>query len=102
LGTAKAVAGAYSETGIKVLSDLVAEERGMEQPLHNPLPPSPAAQPRDLSPHLLSRSYEDYLDWLENQRRSRTRGGGGGRLLFGAVSMVATAFSLAGAVMRRR
>ena len=75
----------------------------MEQPVrHEGARPS-APAPRDLSPHLLSRDYEDYLDWLENQRRGRTRGGRGirGRIL-GALSGVAAVFTLAGVMLRRR
>ena len=73
----------------------------MEQPVLNEGAPASKPDPSALSPHLLSRDYEDYLDWLENQRRSRT-GGGRIRRLFGAFSVFAAAFSLAGVVFRRR
>ena len=35
----------------------------------------PDSDPAEIPPYLLSREYEDHLDWLENQRR--TRGGDG-------------------------
>ena len=73
----------------------------MEQPVRNEGAPASKPESRDLPPYLLSRDYEDYLDWLENQRRSRTNRGRG-RWVFGTLSAFATAFSLAGAMMRRR
>ena len=77
----------------------------MEQPVRNqgaPVStPAPGGRSGDLSPYLLSRDYEDYLDWCENQRRGRSRRGAG-RLIFGAVSAFAAAFSLAGTMLRRR
>ena len=73
----------------------------MEQPVLNQGAPASKPETPALPPHLLSRDYEDYLDWLENQRRSHTRGGGI-RRLFGTFSVVAAAFSLAGVVFRRR
>lgn len=58
-----------------------------------------------VTPHPLSRDYEDYLDWLENQRRDRTKRGRGHRLSFGTLgvgTLFATAFAFAGTLMRRR
>jgi len=79
----------------------------MEQPVRNDgtpaTTPGSTTTPGKLSPYLLSRDYEDYLDWLENQRRTRTRSRrGGGRFIFGALTAFATAFSFAGTLMRRR
>ena len=73
----------------------------MEQPVRNEGAPASNSDSRDPSPYHLSRDYEDYLDWLENQRRSRTNRRHG-RWVFGTLSAFATAFSLAGAMMRRR
>ena len=55
-------------------------------------------------PHrTISREYEDYLDWLENQRRDRTKRNRGHRILAGAASFLVTAFAFAtGAAVRRR
>ena len=72
----------------------------MEQPVR-PEGASPTTpEPGPPSPHLLSRDYEDHLDWLENQRRDRTRRGR--RLGFGVVAAVAAAFTFAGTMLRRR
>jgi hypothetical protein len=53
-------------------------------------------------PHFLSRDYEDYLDWLENQRRDRIKRRGRGRISLGILSVFATAVSLAGVMFRKR
>jgi hypothetical protein len=74
----------------------------MEQPVRIEGAPTSTSEPTPLSPHLLSRDYEDYLDWLENQRRSRTGRGGGVRSLFGVLSVFGTAAGLAGTLFRRR
>jgi hypothetical protein len=58
-----------------------------------------------VTPHLLSRDYEDYLDWQENQRRDRTKRNRGHRIslgTFGFGALFATAFAFAGTLMRRR
>jgi hypothetical protein len=73
----------------------------MEQPVRKQGAPASTPASSTVAPYLLSRDYEDYLDWLENQRRSRTNHGGG-RQLVGVLSVFATAFGLAGAMMRRR
>jgi hypothetical protein len=55
------------------------------------------------APYHLSRAYEDRLDWLENQRRDRTKRGRGQRVLGAVQSFFATAFAFAtGALLRRR
>jgi hypothetical protein len=58
-----------------------------------------------VTPFLLSRDYEDYLDWQENQRRDRTKRNRGRRIAFGTfgfTTLFATAFAFAGALLRRR
>ena len=59
----------------------------------------PAAEP-DL-PHVLSREYEDHLDWLENQRRTRARAGPR-RSLLDAIAGAMSVLSKARALLRRR
>jgi hypothetical protein len=63
-----------------------------------------AGTPADdgIPPYLLSREYEDYLDWLENQRRSRNTGARRGRFLTLFSSALLSAFAFAGTMMRRR
>lgn len=68
----------------------------MERPSSEQRPDTP-----EFEPFLVSREYEDYLDWLENQRRDRTRRNLRG-LLVGLTSAVVTAFTLAGTMLRRR
>ena len=55
-----------------------------------------------VTPHELTREYEDYLDWLENHRRDRTKRNGGHRVFFGVTSLFANVFAFAGAALRRR
>ena len=73
----------------------------MEQPVRNEGAPSSTPESGGIPPYLLSRDYEDYLDWLENQRRDRTSRGGR-RASWGVMSLFATAFGLAGVMFRRR
>jgi hypothetical protein len=73
----------------------------MEQPVRKEGAAASTSESSTIPPYLLSRDYEDYLDWLENQRRTRT-GRRVGRHWFGALSVFAAAFSLAGAMLRRR
>ena len=77
-------------------------ERLMEQPIRRDGASPKRPEQGPLPPHLLSRDYEDHLDWLENQRRDRTRRGRGRRLGLGLFAAVVTAFSLAGTMLRRR
>jgi hypothetical protein len=72
----------------------------MERPVRPEGPATPAT-PHSISPDLLSREYEDHLDWLENQRRSRGRGTGA-RAFFGLAAVFVSAFAFAGAFFRRR
>ena len=72
----------------------------MEQPVRSEGAPTTTPEPGTLSPHVLSREYEDYLDWLENQRRDRT--GRSRRVGFGVFAALAAAFTFAGTMMRRR
>lgn len=67
----------------------------MEQPVH----PDNRGE-SDLPPHVLSREYEDYLDWLENQRDDRIRRGRG-RRMFGLMSGLAGVVTLAGVIVNR-
>jgi hypothetical protein len=74
----------------------------MERPTPQPGNPTPEG-----TPYHLSRDYEDRLDWLENQRRDRTKRNRGTRVpgtrvLFGFTSLFMTAFAFAGAFLRRR
>ena len=65
--------------------------------------PANAAGPDDLSPYLLSREYEDHLDWLENQRDTRVKRRRRGRPWLTTLSSFATvAVALAGTMLRRR
>lgn len=68
----------------------------MEHPGTQPRPTTP-----EIEPYLVSREYEDYLDWIENQRRGRSDGSLRS-FLVGLTSAVVTAFTLAGTVLRRR
>jgi hypothetical protein len=62
----------------------------------------PAAAADEIAPYLLSREYEDHLDWLENQRDSRNRRSRR-RAWLGAFSGVAAlAVSVAGVMMRKK
>ena len=54
--------------------------------------------PRDASPLLVSRQYEDYLDWLENRRRTRSRR----RSLMETLSDALAALGKARSLLRRR
>jgi hypothetical protein len=74
----------------------------MEQPVRNEGGSTSTPEPGGIPPHFLSRKYEDYLDWLENQRRDRIKRGGRHRIGFGVLSVFATAVSLAGVMFRRR
>jgi hypothetical protein len=56
--------------------------------------------PGDNAPLLLSREYEDYLDWLENRRRSRTRSRR--RSLVERLSDALAALGRARSLLRRR
>ena len=63
---------------------------------------SPTPANNGIDPHLLSRDYEDHLDWLENQRKGRNRRSRA-RAWLGAFSGVAAlALSLAGIMMRKK
>ena len=75
----------------------------MEQPVRSEgVPPSTPASD-DLSPYLLSRDYEDHLDWLENQRNTRVKRTGRRRFWLGTLSSIAAvAASLGGTMLRRR
>ena len=53
----------------------------------------------EITPYLLSRDYEDHLDWLENQRR--TRSGGGGAFGFLRFFSVGASFASMLALMAR-
>ena len=50
----------------------------------------------EITPYHLSRDYEDHLDWLENQRRSRSGGSGARRFLrfFSVGASVGTLLTL--------
>ena len=72
----------------------------MEQPVRNEGAPALPPAAGELPSYLLSRDYENYLDWLENQRRSRTHGRRRGRF-FGMFAACVSAFSLIGTLMRR-
>ena len=77
----------------------------MEQPVRSEgaPPPTPASDDLDLSPYLLSRDYEDHLDWLENQRDTRVKRTGRRRFWLGAFTGVAALVaSLGGTMLRRR
>ena len=63
--------------------------------------PQPAAQTSAVTPYL-SRDHEDYLDWLENQRRDRTKRSRGHRVVSGFTAFVLTAFAFTGTLLRRR
>jgi len=54
------------------------------------------------APYHLSRDYEDRLDWLENQRRGRTKRSRGHRIVAGFAALVVSAFAYTGALLRRR
>jgi hypothetical protein len=73
----------------------------MERPEPQPAAPSPQAAASS-APYHLSREYEDRLDWLENQRRDRTKRNRGSRVLLGFTSLFFTAFAFAGTMFRRR
>lgn len=66
----------------------------MQEPIHQDVQGE-----QELPPHVLTREYEDYLDWLENQRDDRTRRGRG--RAFGLFSVVAGLGTLAGMVLHR-
>jgi hypothetical protein len=69
----------------------------------NPATPEPGKPMPTAGPYYLSRDYEDRLDWLENQRRDRTKRGRGQRVLGSVQSFFATAFGFTfGAFLRRR
>ena len=74
----------------------------MEKPVRPVGDPASTSASDDFSPYLLSRDYEDHLDWLENQRdtrNKRTRR----RAWLGALSgIAAVAVSLGGVVMRKK
>jgi hypothetical protein len=55
-----------------------------------------------VAPHLLSRDYEDRLDWLENQRRDKTKRNRGQRVLAGMASLLVTVFAFLGLFPRKR
>ena len=74
----------------------------MEQPVRKEGGSASTPQGGGIPPHFLSRDYEDYLDWLENQRRDRIKRGGRGRISLGILSVFATAVSLAGVMFRKR
>ena len=72
----------------------------MDQPT-----PQPSKRTPEIAPYLLSREYEDHLDWLENQRRDRTRGRRAreSKVAFlGIASLCLSVFAFAGALLRRR
>jgi hypothetical protein len=56
---------------------------------------------REITPHVLSREYEDYLDWRENQRHYRNQRPLKARLLR-IASGILNAFAFAGLFLRRR
>jgi hypothetical protein len=64
--------------------------------------PKLAKDTPEAAPYYLSREYEDRLDWLENQRRDRTKRNRGSRLFLGFTSLFVSAFVFAGAMFRRR
>lgn len=78
----------------------------MEQPVRHDGPfaaaPASTPDPIPLTSHLLSREYEDVLDWQENQRRSRGKRRGRGSQSLGLLSFLAAAVGFAGTMMRRR
>lgn len=55
-----------------------------------------------IAPHLLSRDYEDRLDWLENQRRDKTKRNRGHRMMAGVASFLGTVFAFAVGLFPRR
>ena len=55
-----------------------------------------------VTPAVWDRATEDYLDWLENQRRTRHKGPRGGRFLTLVGTALVGACAYAGALMRRR
>ena len=73
----------------------------MDQPT-----PHPGNRTPEIAPFLLTRDYEDRLDWLENQRRDRTKGrqieDRKGGVFLGVASLFVAAFAFAGAILRRR
>ena len=65
--------------------------------------PTSVSASDDIPAYLLSREYEDHLDWLENQRDNRIKRTGRRRFWLGAFTGVATvAASLGGVMFRRR
>ena len=73
----------------------------MDQPT-----PHPGNRTPEIAPYLLSRDYEDHLDWLENQRRDRTKGRRAqerkGGVFLAVASACLTVFAFAGGLVRRR
>ena len=75
----------------------------MEHPARQNPAATPAPPADDIPSYLLSREYEDHLDWLENQRNSRNKGARRGRAWLGPLSGFAGfALALAGTMMRKR
>jgi hypothetical protein len=71
-------------------------------PPERSVPPAGSSADDGIPPYLVSREYEDYLDWLENQRRTRAKRNRGGRLFTLFSSALVSAVAFAGAMMRRR
>ena len=65
------------------------------EPQTRPEPESP-----ELTPYLLSREYEDHLDWLENQRRTRPGGNESRPRFLRFLSLAAGVGTFVGMVMR--
>jgi hypothetical protein len=74
----------------------------MENPVRPEGAPASTSAADDFSPYLVSRDYEDHLDWLENQRNTRNKRTRR-RAWFGALSGIAAlAVSLSGVMMRKK
>lgn len=60
----------------------------------------PEPESSELTPYLLSREYEDHLDWLENRRRTRSGGDEDRPRFLKFFSLAAGLGTFVGVVMR--
>ena len=63
-------------------------------------PTRPEPESSERTSYLLSREYEDHLDWLENQRRTRSGGDEDRPRFFRLFSLAAGVGTLVGVVLR--
>ena len=63
-------------------------------------PTRPEPESSELTPYVLSREYEDHLDWLENQRRTRSRGDADRPRFLKLFSLAAGVGTFVGVLMR--